>query len=77
MGSHGIAWARAESGNHRSQLEDYLGWMHIRAGGQRVSGWLVNPEWTDWLMGFPARWTDLEESETLSSQPLLSGSGVS
>lgn len=59
-GSHMIAWSRAESGQHRSQLEDYLGWMHIRAGGQRVSGWNVNPEWADWLMGFPTRWTVCE-----------------
>lgn len=67
MGSHGIAWVRAESGEHRSQLEDYLAWQHISAGGQRVSGWNANPEWVDWLMGFPARWTDFDCSETLSS----------
>lgn len=60
MGSHGIAWARAESGRHRSQLEDYLAHQHILAGGSRVSGWLVNPEWTDWLMGFPVKWTACE-----------------
>lgn len=60
MGSHGICWARAERGEHRSQLEDYLAWMHLRDGGQRVSGWNVNPTWLDWLMGFPARWTDCE-----------------
>lgn len=66
MGSHGIAWSRAESGDHRSQLEDYLGWMHIAAGGQRVSGWTVNPVWIDWLMGFPEQWTDLEDSEMQS-----------
>ncbi len=77
MGSHGIAWARAESGNHRSQLEDYLAWMHIQGGGQRVSGWLVNPEWIDWLMGFPGKWTDLEVSATPSSQPPQSTSVAS
>ncbi|HEX3778168.1 MAG TPA: DNA cytosine methyltransferase [Pseudonocardiaceae bacterium] len=27
---------------------------------QRVRGWLVNPEWSDWLMGFPTRWTACE-----------------
>ena len=60
MGSHGIAWVRAETGQHRSQLEDYLAWQHMKSGGARVPGWKVNPEWCDWLMGFPTRWTDLE-----------------
>ena len=60
MGSHGIAWSRAESGNHRSQLEDYLAWQHLNGGGSRVSGLLVNPEWLDWLMGFPTRWSAIE-----------------
>ena len=58
MGKHGIAWTRAENGDHRSQLEDYLGWQYINAGNKRVRGLLVNPEWTDWLMGFPPRWSD-------------------
>lgn len=53
MGSHGIAWVRAESGQHRSQLEDYLAWQHLKSGGQRLSGFNVNPTWLAWLMGFP------------------------
>lgn len=24
----------------------------------------TNPEWLEWLMGFPAGWTDVEPSET-------------
>ena len=24
----------------------------------------LNPEWVEWLMGFPAGWTDLNASET-------------
>jgi hypothetical protein len=24
----------------------------------------LNPEWVEWLMGFPAGWTDLEPSGT-------------
>ena len=24
----------------------------------------LNPEWVEWLMGFPLGWTDLEDSET-------------
>jgi len=30
-------------------------------------GGKLNPEWVGWLMGFPPGWTDLEDSETLSS----------
>lgn len=28
----------------------------------------LNPTWVEWLMGFPAGWTDLEDSETPSSR---------
>lgn len=34
-----------------------------------VVGGPVNPEWTEWLMGFPPGWTDLEDSATPSSLP--------
>ena len=34
----------------------------------------LNPAWVEWLMGFPIGWTDLEPSETQSSQPLPSSS---
>jgi len=67
MGSHGVAWVRAETGEHRSQLEDYLAWRYLQDGGQRIRGLHVNPEWTDWLMGFPSGWTDCEPPETPSS----------
>lgn len=29
-----------------------------------VTGGSLNPEWVEWLMGFPIGWTDLEASET-------------
>jgi hypothetical protein len=72
---HMITWARVEKGIHRSQLEDYLGCQHMAAGGQRVSGLNVNPEWIDWLMGFPPRWTDCESSVTPLSPQSQSSSG--
>jgi hypothetical protein len=40
-----------------------------------VSGGQLNPQWVEWLMGFPTGWTDLEESETPSCHKLPSGSG--
>ena len=27
-------------------------------------GGKLNPTWVEWLMGFPAGWTDLKDSET-------------
>jgi hypothetical protein len=29
-----------------------------------MSGGLLNPQWVEWLMGFPLGWTDLGDSET-------------
>lgn len=31
---------------------------------QAGNGGKLNPEWVEWLMGFPIGWTDLEDSET-------------
>ena len=30
-----------------------------------VAGGSLNPEWVEWLMGYPPGWTDCEDSETL------------
>lgn len=30
---------------------------------------MLNPEWVEWLMGYPAKWTELEDLETPSSPP--------
>ncbi len=41
-----------------------------RDGGPNLrtaTGGQLNPMWVEWLMGFPAGWTDLEDSETPSS----------
>ena len=32
--------------------------LNAKAGGS------LNPEWVEWLMGFPKGWTDLDHSET-------------
>lgn len=69
MGSHGISWKRAESGDHRWQLEDYLAFLWLSEGKPRVSGLKPNPEWIGWLMGFPPRWTELPPTATPSSLP--------
>ena len=33
----------------------------------RLTGGRLNPQWVEWLMGFPTGWTDCEDSETPSS----------
>lgn len=34
----------------------------------------LNPEWTEWLMGFPTGWTELDASETRCARPSSSPS---
>lgn len=34
----------------------------------------LNPEWTEWLMGFPTGWTELDASETRCARPSFSPS---
>ncbi|ORM66094.1 hypothetical protein HA51_23930 [Pantoea rwandensis] len=63
MGSHGIAWIRARTGEHRYNLEDYLGWQHLEAGGEEVPGLNVCPSYAEWLMMWPSGWTDLKPLE--------------
>ncbi len=58
MGTHMIAWARAERGEHRSQLEDWLASKWLADGGQRESGLHVCPRLCATLMGYPESWLD-------------------
>jgi DNA (cytosine-5)-methyltransferase 1 len=32
--------------------------------GVSIGGGKLNPQWVEWLMGFPVGWTDLEDSVT-------------
>ena len=60
MGSHGIAWCRARTGEHRHNLEDWLAYQHILSGGLETPGLNVNPSYAEWLMKWPTGWTDLK-----------------
>ncbi len=60
IGPHGIAWARAQEGQHRHNLEDFLAVQWLQAGNPVVPGLSPNPEFIEWMMGFPAGWTDLK-----------------
>ena len=53
--NRGICWDRVESGNHKHNIEDFVA---IEEGLTRGSGrWSLNPEWCEWLMGWPENWT--------------------
>lgn len=55
MGHHGTCWSRAESGDHRSQLEDYLAFLHISGGGA-AREWLAREPGVDRLVdGVPCQ----------------------
>lgn len=58
MGTHMITWARAITGEHRSQLEDYLAWLYMEAGGQRMRAVNVCPRLCQTMMGYPRSWLD-------------------
>ena len=60
VATHGVCWKRAEAGDHRSQIEDFLAWLSLNNGGRRVSGRTVNPDFADWLMVWPIGWSDCE-----------------
>jgi len=63
MGSHGIAWCRARTGEHRHNLEDYLAWQHLLEGGEETPGLNACPDYVEWLMMWPSGWTDLKPLE--------------
>lgn len=64
MGTHGVCWSRAQSGEHYSNLEDFLAMLSLQAGGSRVAGLNVNPDWLDWFNGYPIGHTDLRPKGT-------------
>lgn len=60
MGPHGVAWSRAKSGEHRHNLEDFLAMQWLLEGNPVVPGLNPNPEFVEWMMGWPLGWTDLK-----------------
>ena len=60
IGTHGIAWSRAEQGNHKCNLEDYLAYLYVRSGGKRVRGMCVSAFFVALMMGWPQKWTSLK-----------------
>jgi hypothetical protein len=74
MGRHRVSWSRARSGEHRSNLEDFIGTLWLAAGLPVISGAVIHPTFLCSFMGFPSRWLPTGGSGTPLSQPLRSGS---
>lgn len=68
MGPHGVAWSRAKSGEHRHNLEDFLAMQWLQDGNPVVPGLSPNPEFVEWMMGWPIGWTGLNPLETAKFQ---------
>lgn len=64
LGTNGICWSRAESGDHKYQLEDFLAHLYVRAGGNRISGLQIHPSFCEKMMRWPVGWSALRLSET-------------
>ena len=47
--------------------------LGVAVRGRSTTTGQLNPTWVEWLMGFPPGWTDLEDSETLSSHKSPNG----
>lgn len=71
MGAHTVCWRRAESGDHRSQLEDYLASLYLAAGGNRIVGANVDPLLCATMMGYPRSWLDSAMPSCQSLRPAL------
>jgi hypothetical protein len=76
VATHGVCWKRAEAGDHRSQIEDFLAWLSLNNGGRRVSGRTVNPDFADWLMVWPIGWSDCEPLAMAKFQQWLQWHGL-
>ena len=75
MGHHGIAWCRTrKAGDHKWNLEDYLGWLFSTTHNYEASGYHANPRWIEWLLGFPIGYVNWNDWATPSSPRSLSGS---
>jgi hypothetical protein len=71
MGKHMVCWSRAASGEHRSQLEDYLAWLYMADGGNRMGGANVDPLLCATMMGFPPFWLASATPSCPSLEPAL------
>ena len=51
-------------GHNRAQSDDRLDYTIEREASESGKPGRLNPEWVEWLMGWPVGWTDLKQLET-------------
>ena len=51
--------------------------LSMVVGGPETRGMMLNPEWVEWLMGWPIGWSDLKPLATAKFQSWLHGHGRS
>lgn len=61
LGMAARLWPTPDASPHKYRLQ---GDSQASRSLNGVHGGKLNPEWVEWLMGFPIGWTDLEDSET-------------
>jgi len=59
----------AKEGNYLSESERNTPTLAAQVGGP------LNPDWVEWLMGWPVGWTDLKPLETAKFQQWLDSHG--
>ena len=59
----------AKEGNYPSEHRRNTPLLATHAGGK------INPEWTEWLMGWPIKWTDLQPLEMAKFQSWMCSHG--
>ena len=56
MAKHGICWKRAEDGEPKGNLEDYLAYLYVKSGGKRIRGLAISASFETLMMGWPQKW---------------------
>jgi hypothetical protein len=59
--SDGRKWSNDTQAEREAQGRQVMLCHQLQTGGS------LNPQWVEWLMGWPLRWTDLKPSETVNS----------
>ena len=72
-----LGYQRRPPGKKGTQQSFSTAVILAEGGREATSGLQVTPEFTEWVMGFPPGWTDLEESETPSSPSVSKNSADS
>ena len=85
IGDYGLHQGRKadhmdQQGEVRIERKIKQGWtidLHDKVTLENPTGGQLNPNWVEWLMGWPIGWTDLKPLETDRFQSWLQQHGIS